>query len=276
MLGVGNGGVSWAQQTVPSGIAAIVIASIPLWVVVLDRLAFGARLSGSRPSAWPSASPGWPSSSTPPRRTGSTRPAASPCSPRPSAGRAGRCSRAGAPDGAAARRRRDADAVRRRRLRRRGARRRRARGRAGAVLALGSRSRTSSSSARCSRSAPTPGCSGTPASLVATYAYVNPVVAVLLGAVFLGEAVTTRTLVAGAVIRRGRADRPRGTALAAAAVDPPCQLGCVPRVDRVRQRRFAVEVGAGGLERLPGATTELDGDDLVVSRGRSRPAARHR
>ena len=37
MLGVGNGGVSWAQQTVPSGIAAIVIASIPLWVVVIDR-----------------------------------------------------------------------------------------------------------------------------------------------------------------------------------------------------------------------------------------------
>ena len=45
MLGVGNGGVSWAQQTVPSGIAAIVIASIPLWVVLIDRLAFGARLS---------------------------------------------------------------------------------------------------------------------------------------------------------------------------------------------------------------------------------------
>ncbi|HSC90686.1 MAG TPA: EamA family transporter [Gaiellaceae bacterium] len=45
MLAVGNGGVSWAEQTVPSGIAAIVIASIPLWVVVLDRLAFGARLS---------------------------------------------------------------------------------------------------------------------------------------------------------------------------------------------------------------------------------------
>jgi drug/metabolite transporter (DMT)-like permease len=45
MLGVGNGGVSWAQQTVPSGIAAIVIASIPLWVVVLDRAFFGSRLS---------------------------------------------------------------------------------------------------------------------------------------------------------------------------------------------------------------------------------------
>jgi drug/metabolite transporter (DMT)-like permease len=37
-------------------------------------------------------------------------------------------------------------------------------------------------------------------SLVATYAYVNPVVAVFLGAVFLGEAVTTRTLVAGGIV----------------------------------------------------------------------------
>jgi drug/metabolite transporter (DMT)-like permease len=45
LLGVGNGGVSWAQQTVPSGIAALVIATIPLWIVVLDRVFFGARLS---------------------------------------------------------------------------------------------------------------------------------------------------------------------------------------------------------------------------------------
>jgi drug/metabolite transporter (DMT)-like permease len=44
LLGVGNGGVSWAQQTVPSGVAALVIATIPLWIVVLDRLFFGARL----------------------------------------------------------------------------------------------------------------------------------------------------------------------------------------------------------------------------------------
>jgi len=35
---------------------------------------------------------------------------------------------------------------------------------------------------------------------VATYAYVNPIVAVLLGAAFAGEAVTTRTLVAAALI----------------------------------------------------------------------------
>jgi drug/metabolite transporter (DMT)-like permease len=45
LLAAGNGGVSWAQQTVPSGIAALVIASIPLWIVVLDRLLFGARLT---------------------------------------------------------------------------------------------------------------------------------------------------------------------------------------------------------------------------------------
>jgi drug/metabolite transporter (DMT)-like permease len=37
-------------------------------------------------------------------------------------------------------------------------------------------------------------------SLVATYAYVNPVVAVALGALFLGEEITLRTLIAGVVI----------------------------------------------------------------------------
>jgi drug/metabolite transporter (DMT)-like permease len=45
MLAIGNGGVVWAQQTVPSGIAALVIASIPLWIAVLDRAFFGQRLS---------------------------------------------------------------------------------------------------------------------------------------------------------------------------------------------------------------------------------------
>ncbi|MCJ7832030.1 MAG: EamA family transporter, partial [Actinobacteria bacterium] len=42
------------------------------------------------------------------------------------------------------------------------------------------------------RSAPTP--------LVATYAFVNPVVAVTLGAIILGEDVTLRTAVAGVII----------------------------------------------------------------------------
>ena len=39
-----------------------------------------------------------------------------------------------------------------------------------------------------------------PTSLVGTYAYVNPVVAVLLGTVVLGEPLTWRTLVGGAII----------------------------------------------------------------------------
>ena len=62
-----------------------------------------------------------------------------------------------------------------------------------------------------------------PLSLVGTYAYVNPVVAVALGAVFLAEPIAPRTLIASAVIiaavamivtARGRAGR------AAVGVDP--------------------------------------------------------
>ncbi|HEV8571985.1 MAG TPA: EamA family transporter [Actinomycetota bacterium] len=41
----GNGMVMWAEQTVPSGIAALIIASVPLWLALLDRLVFGKRLS---------------------------------------------------------------------------------------------------------------------------------------------------------------------------------------------------------------------------------------
>jgi drug/metabolite transporter (DMT)-like permease len=39
-----------------------------------------------------------------------------------------------------------------------------------------------------------------PLPLIATYAYVNPIVAVILGALIVSEEVTPRTLVAGAVI----------------------------------------------------------------------------
>ncbi len=44
-------------------------------------------------------------------------------------------------------------------------------------------------------------------SLVATYAYVTPVGAVLLGAIVLGEAIAARTVVAGSADRRRRRDR---------------------------------------------------------------------
>ena len=43
----GNGGVSWAEQTVPSGVAALLIAATPMWMVLLDW----ARPGGTRPTA---------------------------------------------------------------------------------------------------------------------------------------------------------------------------------------------------------------------------------
>jgi drug/metabolite transporter (DMT)-like permease len=37
MLFMGNGAVSWAEQYLPSGIAAIIVATVPLWFVLLDK-----------------------------------------------------------------------------------------------------------------------------------------------------------------------------------------------------------------------------------------------
>jgi drug/metabolite transporter (DMT)-like permease len=45
LLCVSNGGLSWAEQRVPSGIAALLIATISLWLVILDWL----RPRGTRP-----------------------------------------------------------------------------------------------------------------------------------------------------------------------------------------------------------------------------------
>ena len=46
MLGVGNGGLNWAQQRVPSSIAALLIAVTPLWFALLEWL----RPKGTRPT----------------------------------------------------------------------------------------------------------------------------------------------------------------------------------------------------------------------------------
>ena len=40
----GNGGVTWAEQYVPSGVAALIVASTPMWMVLLDAV---------RLRAWP-------------------------------------------------------------------------------------------------------------------------------------------------------------------------------------------------------------------------------
>lgn len=45
LLLIGNGGVAWAETRLDSGLAALIVAIIPLWVAVLDRAVFGRRLS---------------------------------------------------------------------------------------------------------------------------------------------------------------------------------------------------------------------------------------
>lgn len=41
LLTIGNGGVSYAEQTVPSGLAALLVATVPLWMVAADRVING-------------------------------------------------------------------------------------------------------------------------------------------------------------------------------------------------------------------------------------------
>jgi len=45
LLFVGNGGVSWAEQVVPSGITALLVATVSLWLVIVDWL----RPGGMKP-----------------------------------------------------------------------------------------------------------------------------------------------------------------------------------------------------------------------------------
>ena len=47
LLFVGNGGVCWAEQTVPSGLTALLVAMVALWLVVIEWL----RPGGARPGA---------------------------------------------------------------------------------------------------------------------------------------------------------------------------------------------------------------------------------
>ena len=42
-----HGGLAWAQQTVPAGVAALLAGSIPIWMALIDRVAFGRRLHAS-------------------------------------------------------------------------------------------------------------------------------------------------------------------------------------------------------------------------------------
>jgi drug/metabolite transporter (DMT)-like permease len=44
MLAVGNAAVGWAEQTLDTGTASLIVASVPLWMALLDRLIYGQRL----------------------------------------------------------------------------------------------------------------------------------------------------------------------------------------------------------------------------------------
>lgn len=47
LLGLGNGMVNWASQRVPSGLSALIVSSVPIWIVLVDWL----RPGGVRPTA---------------------------------------------------------------------------------------------------------------------------------------------------------------------------------------------------------------------------------
>jgi drug/metabolite transporter (DMT)-like permease len=49
LLAFGNGGVSYAERTLPSGLAALLVASVPLWMALADQVINGRRL---RPRGW--------------------------------------------------------------------------------------------------------------------------------------------------------------------------------------------------------------------------------
>lgn len=46
LLGLGNGAVAWAEQRIPSGATALIVAGVPAWTMLLDWL----RPKGNRPS----------------------------------------------------------------------------------------------------------------------------------------------------------------------------------------------------------------------------------
>jgi drug/metabolite transporter (DMT)-like permease len=48
LTGFGNGLVVWAQQGVPSGIAALLVAAIPIFILAVECLFFAGRLPGRR------------------------------------------------------------------------------------------------------------------------------------------------------------------------------------------------------------------------------------
>src|SRR5262245_64798730 len=47
MLAVGNASVGWAEQSLDTGTASLIIASVPLWLALLDRVFYGQQFARS-------------------------------------------------------------------------------------------------------------------------------------------------------------------------------------------------------------------------------------
>ena len=45
LFAVGNGAVAWAQQRLTSGVTSLVVCTVPLWMALFNRIAYGRRLS---------------------------------------------------------------------------------------------------------------------------------------------------------------------------------------------------------------------------------------
>ena len=45
MLAIGNAAVGWAEQTIDTGTASLIVASVPLWMALVDRLLYRQRLA---------------------------------------------------------------------------------------------------------------------------------------------------------------------------------------------------------------------------------------
>lgn len=48
LIGIGNGGVVWAEQTIPSGLTAVLVAVVPFWMVGIERMSGSAERLGAR------------------------------------------------------------------------------------------------------------------------------------------------------------------------------------------------------------------------------------
>ena len=200
--GIGNGAVGWAETRIDSGLAALIIAIIPLWMALLDRLFLGRRLS-ARAAVGIAVGLGGVAYLVDPTGASSGDLVAAVALVFSSlAWAAGSLYATRSP--------RPADPIL-------GVAMQMLAG--GLVLSVMGAGQWSHVDLGAVSSASLGGLAylivvgsivgysaygwllqNAPSSLVATYAYVNPVVAVLLGAAFAGERVTAHTLVGGAVI----------------------------------------------------------------------------